>query len=228
MLCRKGAVCLTLTVAASLLGASSPARASARTAGGGEAALARMSLAQLSNLEVTSVSKTPQPLSKAPAAVYVITHEQIMRSGATSLPEALRLAPNLEVTQVTASDYVVSARGFNGAPRAQNFSNKMLILIDGRSVYSPLYSGVYLDADAVLLRDIDRIEVISGPGAALADCHARRHARGTLGRREPGLCGNPELPGGSDRGGISVPLRRLRELAAKRARAARIHDCRAR
>jgi len=151
--------------------------------------LAQMSLQQLSSLEVTSVAKTPQTLSEAPAAIYVITHDAIVRSGATSLPEALRLAPNLEVTQVSASDYVVSARGFDGAPQAQNFSNKMLILIDGRSVYSPLYSGVYLDADAVLLRDVDRIEVISGPGAALWGANAvngiiniiTRSARATAG-----------------------------------------------
>jgi iron complex outermembrane receptor protein len=131
-----------------------------------------MSLQQLTGLQVTSVAKTPQALSEAPAAIYVITHNAIMRSGATSLAEALRLAPNLEVTQVSASDYVVSARGFNGSPQAQNFSNKMLILIDGRSVYSPLFSGVYLDAQAVLLRDVERIEIISGPGAALWGANA--------------------------------------------------------
>jgi iron complex outermembrane recepter protein len=131
-----------------------------------------MSLEQLSNLRVTSVAKTPQALSEAPAAVYVITHDDIVRSGVTSLPEALRLAPNLDVRQVTASDYVVSARGFSGAPQAQNFSNKMLILIDGRSIYSPLFSGVYLDAGAVPLRNVDRIEVISGPGAALWGANA--------------------------------------------------------
>jgi len=131
-----------------------------------------MSLQQLTSLQVTSVAKTPQALSEAPAAIYVITHDAIVRSGATSLAEVLRLAPNLEVTQVSASDYVVSARGFNGDPQAQNFSNKMLILIDGRSVYSPLFSGVYLDANAVLVRDVDRIEVISGPGAALWGANA--------------------------------------------------------
>lgn len=148
-----------------------------------------MSLQELTQLQVTSVAKAPQALSDAPAAIYVITHDEILRSGATSLPEALRLAPNLEVTQVSASDYVVSARGFNGAPQAQNFSNKMLILIDGRSVYSPLFSGVYLDAATVLLRDVDRIEVISGPGAALWGANAvngviniiTRSARATTG-----------------------------------------------
>ena len=131
-----------------------------------------MSLEQLSNLTVTSVSKAPEALSEAPAAVYVITHDDIVRSGVTSLPEALRLAPNLDVRQLTSSDYVVSARGFSGAPEAQNFSNKMLILIDGRSIYSPLFSGVYLDASDVLLRDVDRIEVISGPGGALWGANA--------------------------------------------------------
>jgi iron complex outermembrane recepter protein len=189
MLSRKGSACLALTAAASLLSGGWPARAAARPARGGDEELARMSLAQLSNLEVTSVAKAPQPLSEAPAAVYVITHEQIVHSGATSLAEALRLAPNLTVTQVSASDYVVAARGFGGAPQAQNFSNKMLILVDGRSVYSPLYSGVYLDATSVLLRDVDRIEVISGPGAALWGANAvngiiniiTRSARSTAG-----------------------------------------------
>lgn len=157
-----------------------------------------MSLEQLAGLQVTSVAKAPEPLSTAPAAVYVITHEQIVRSGATSVAEALRLAPNLEVTQISASAYTVSARGFNGAPQAQNFSNKMLILIDGRSVYSPLYSGVYLDADAVLLRDVDRIEVISGPGAALWGANAvngiidiiTRSARATTGTYASVAAGN--------------------------------------
>ena len=129
--------------------------------------LARLSLAQLGQVEVTSVAKSPQPLSNAPAAIYVITHDEIMRSGATNLAEALRLAPNLEVTQLSSTDFTVTARGFAGNPTAQSFSNKMLILIDGRSIYNPLYSGVYLDAQSVLLDDIDRIEVVSGPGAAL-------------------------------------------------------------
>ena len=134
--------------------------------------LGGMSLEELANVQVTSVSKSIEPLRTAPAAIYVITHEDIMRSGATSIPEALRLAPNLEVTQMSASDYVVSARGFGGSPPAQNFSDKLLVLIDGRSVYSPLYSGVYLDAQDVMLQDVDRIEVISGPGATLWGANA--------------------------------------------------------
>jgi iron complex outermembrane receptor protein len=150
--------------------APGPRVAAAPAAFGG--ALARMSLEQLSRLVVTSVSKSPQPLSHAPAAIYVITHGQIVRSGAKSLAQALRLAPNLQVIRLSSSDYMVSARGFGGAPQAQNFSNKMLILIDGRSVYSPLFSGVYLDAQGLLMRDVERIEVISGPGAALWGANA--------------------------------------------------------
>jgi iron complex outermembrane receptor protein len=134
--------------------------------------LGGMSLEELANVQVTSVSKSVEPLRTAPAAIYVITHDDIARSGATSIPEALRLAPNLEVTQMSASDYVVSARGFGGSPGAQNFSDKLLVLIDGRSVYSPLYSGVYLDAQDVMLEDVDRIEVISGPGATLWGANA--------------------------------------------------------
>ncbi len=134
--------------------------------------LTDLSLQDLSNLEVTSVSKAPEGLHQASASIYVITHEDILRSGATSLVEALRLAPNLLVTQVGAANYTISARGFGGNPQAQSFSNKLLMLIDGRSVYTPLYSGIYSDAQDVLLEDVDRIEVISGPGATLWGANA--------------------------------------------------------
>src|SRR5579862_8724150 len=93
--------------------------------------LSRMSLQELANVEVTSVSKSPEPLRRAPANVYVITHEDIMRSGATRLAEVLRLAPNLQVTQLTASSYQFGASGFGGHQASQNFANKLLILIDG-------------------------------------------------------------------------------------------------
>lgn len=134
--------------------------------------LSRMSLEQLANVEVTSVSKAPEPLRSAPANVYVITHEDIMRSGATSLTEVLRLAPNLQVTQLTSSSYQLGAGGFGGHQESQNFANKLLILIDGRSVYSPLYGGVYADTLDVMLEDVDRIEVISGPGGTLWGANA--------------------------------------------------------
>jgi iron complex outermembrane recepter protein len=129
--------------------------------------LSRMSLEQLARVQVTSVSKSAQSLSTAPASIYVITREEILRSGAFSIPEALRLAPNLQVAQLSSTDYEIGARGFGGNREAQNFSNKILILIDGRSVYNPLFSGVTYEALDVFMDDIDRIEVISGPGATL-------------------------------------------------------------
>jgi iron complex outermembrane receptor protein len=131
------------------------------------AALKRLSLEELLDLEVTTVSRTEQRASEAAAAVHVITAEDIRRSGARSIPEALRLAPNLQVAQANARAWAISARGFS-AP----FANKLLVLIDGRSVYTPLFSGVFWDAQDTLLEDIDRIEVISGPGAALWGANA--------------------------------------------------------
>jgi iron complex outermembrane receptor protein len=155
-------------LAAGLLGMLYGSAALADTAGD----LTAMSLADLAKVEVTSVSKTNEALQRAPAAIYVISHDDIVRSGATSVPEALRLAPNLLVTQTSASAYVISARGLGGNPTAQNFSNKLLILIDGRSVYTPLYSGIYADTLDVMLEDVDRIEVISGVGATLWGANA--------------------------------------------------------
>jgi iron complex outermembrane recepter protein len=137
--------------------------------GGGDplAQLSRMSLEQLANVEITSVSKAAQSLSTAPASVYVITREEIVRAGVLSIPEALRLAPNMQVTQISSTEYQIGARGFAGQLEAQSFSNKILIVIDGRSVYNPLFSGVAYDQLDVLMDDIERIEVISGPGATL-------------------------------------------------------------
>lgn len=134
--------------------------------------LTQMSLADLSSVEVTSVSKSAEPLSRAPAAIYVITHAEILRSGATTIAEALRLAPNLRITQLTSNNYVISARGFGGNTQVQNFSNKILMLIDGRSVYSPLFSGIYTDVQDVMMEDVERIEVLSGPGATLWGANA--------------------------------------------------------
>src|SRR5207244_10283283 len=114
------------------------------------------------NIEVTSVSKRPERLSDAAASIYVITGDEIRRSGATTLPEALRLAPNLQVRQVSAYGYAITARGFNNSS-----ANKLLVLIDGRSVYTPLFSGVFWDAQDILLEDVERIEVISGAGGTL-------------------------------------------------------------
>jgi iron complex outermembrane receptor protein len=121
-----------------------------------------MSLEDLANIEISSVLKKPERLSDAAAAVYVITSEDIRRSGSTSIPEVLRMAPNLQVARVDASQYAITARGFNGTA-----ANKLLVLIDGRSVYTPLFSGVFWDVQDVMLEDVERIEVISGPGGVL-------------------------------------------------------------
>ena len=126
------------------------------------ASLADLSLEELGDIEVTSVSRRPQPLSDAAAAVYVISADDIRRAGATTLPEALRLAPNLQVAELNNGRLAITARGFNG-PEA----NKLLVLIDGRSVYTPLFAGVFWDVQDVVLQDVARIEVISGPGGTL-------------------------------------------------------------
>jgi iron complex outermembrane receptor protein len=130
-----------------------------------------LSIEQLSNIEISSVSKAAEPLSDAPAAIYVISHDDIMRAGVTSLPEMLRMAPNLEVAQIDATAYAISARGFNVGLNA-SLSNKLLVLVDGRSVYTPLFGGVYWDMQGVPPEDVERIEVISGPGATLWGANA--------------------------------------------------------
>jgi iron complex outermembrane receptor protein len=131
-----------------------------------------MSIRDLANFDVSSVTKSVEALAEAPAAIYVITHDDIVRSGNITLPGILRLAPNLQVMRGGSGGLVVTARGLSGNPDAQNFSNKLLVLIDGRSVYTPLYSGVYWDMQDLLPEDIDRIEVISGPGATLWGANA--------------------------------------------------------
>ncbi|MDP8245635.1 MAG: TonB-dependent receptor [Candidatus Hinthialibacter antarcticus] len=129
--------------------------------------LTELSLEDLLQVEITSVSKKKESVSGAPAAVFVITNEDIRRSGATSIPEALRLAPGLIVARIDSNKWAITSRGFN-----DRLSNKLLVLIDGRSVYTPLFSGVYWEFQDVVLEDIDRIEVIRGPGATLWGANA--------------------------------------------------------
>jgi iron complex outermembrane receptor protein len=124
--------------------------------------LADLDLEQLTRISVTSVSRRAEPLIEAAASLFVITQEDIRRSGATSLPEALRLAPNLHIARADTNQYAISARGFNNV-----LANKMLVLIDGRTLYTPLFSGVFWEAQDLVLADVERIEVISGPGATL-------------------------------------------------------------
>src|ERR1700686_4653237 len=126
-----------------------------------------MSVEDLMNMQVTSVSKRTQKVADAAAAVYVITQEDIRRSGATNIPEALRLAPGIQVARIDENKWAISSRGFNG-----RFADKLLVLIDGRTVYTPLFSGVYWNVQDVMLEDVDRIEVIRGPGATLWGANA--------------------------------------------------------
>ena len=141
--------------------------ASAQTPGLNSHDLAELSLEELATIQVTTVSRRAQSLADAPSSIFVITGNDIRRSGASTLPEALRLAPNLQIARVDARNYAVTARGFNSP-----FENKLLVLIDGRTVYSPLFSGVFWDAQDVVLEDVERIEVISGPGATLWGANA--------------------------------------------------------
>lgn len=130
-------------------------------------ALKKVAFEDLFDLEITSVSRRPERLVDAASAIQVITSEEIRRSGASNLPEALRLASNLQVAQVTSSQWAISARGFTSTT-----ANKLLVLIDGRTVYTPLFSGVFWDVQNVMLENVDRIEVISGPGATLWGANA--------------------------------------------------------
>ncbi len=125
--------------------------------------LGKLSIEQLGELEVTSASKRPEPLKDVAASLFVITEDDIRRSGATNLPEVLRLAPNLEVARLNAFSYTVTARGFNSPESA----DKLLVLVDGRSVYSPLGSTVFWESVNVPLDTIERIEVVAGPGGTL-------------------------------------------------------------
>ena len=126
------------------------------------ASIENLSLDDLMQTEVSSVSRKSQTLSNTAAAVFVVNQEDIRRSGATSIPEALRYVPGLEVSQGSSHTWDISARGFNG-----QYANKLLVLIDGRAVYSPLYGGVIWELQDTMMEDIERIEVIRGPGAAM-------------------------------------------------------------
>jgi iron complex outermembrane receptor protein len=146
-----------------------------------------LSIEELANIDVTSVSRRPERLQDAPASVFVITAEDIRRSGVRNLTEALNLAPNVQVARSSNANYFISARGMNGTSNSP--ANKLLVMIDGRSVYSPLFSGTFWDEPDVMLEDVERIEVISGPGGTLWGVNAvngvisitTRHARDTQG-----------------------------------------------
>jgi iron complex outermembrane receptor protein len=129
--------------------------------------LTSQSLENLMNIQVTSASKKAENLSSAPAAIFVLTGEDIRRGGFSSIPDALRMVPGLHFAQQSAHVWIVAARGFSNV-----FNDKMLVLIDGRLVYDPLFGGVWWDVQDPLLEDIDRIEIIRGPGGTLWGANA--------------------------------------------------------
>jgi iron complex outermembrane recepter protein len=167
--------------------------------------LKRLSLEDLGNVEVTSVSKEPEELWQTAAAVYVLTRDDIRRSGALTLPDLLRTVPGVEVAELEGNIWAVGIRGFNSP-----YSKDVLVLIDGRSVYTPLFEGVYWDAQDVLLDDIDRIEIIRGPGGSIWGANAvngviniiTRHAKDTQGTLANGSSGYVDRFNGSVREGL--------------------------
>jgi iron complex outermembrane receptor protein len=129
--------------------------------------LKRLSLEELGNIKTTTASKEPVAATRTPAAIYVITQEDIRRSGATSIPEVLRLVPGVEVARIDSSRWSIGVRGFGS-----RLSRSVLVLIDGRTVYTPLFAGVYWDVQDTLLEDIERIEVVRGPGGTIWGANA--------------------------------------------------------
>ena len=155
------------TVAFSILLAAIAAAQASLTPEQSRNPVKELTLEQLGDVEVTSVSKAPEQVWKTPAAIYVITQEDIQRSGVTTIPDALRLAPGVQVAEFDSSHWAVGIRGF-----ASQFSRSVLVLIDGRSVYTPLFAGVYWDVQNVMLEDVDRIEVMRGPGGTIWGANA--------------------------------------------------------
>jgi iron complex outermembrane receptor protein len=161
---KKSSLCISLLLPSSLLLLHGwPVLAG----GGSNADLSQLSIEELMNREVTSVSKMSQRAFDSAAAVFVITQQDIRRSGVTTIAEALRMVPGMVVARIDANKWAVSARGFNS-----RFANKMLVLVDGRTVYTPAFSGTYWETLDPVLADIDRIEVIRGPGASLWGANA--------------------------------------------------------
>src|SRR6267378_3617453 len=170
----------------------------------GQVPLMNLSLEQLGEIEVTAASKEPEQVWRTPAAIYVLTQEDIRRSGATSIPEVLRLVPGVEIAQINSSVWAVGIRGFGSG-----FSKSVLVLIDGRSVYTPLFAGVEWNIQNLLLQDIERIEVIRGPGGTIWGSNAvngviniiTKNAKDTHGGLASSRAGNSDLGAGGVRHG---------------------------
>lgn len=202
---RSAAVLLFLLLGP-LSAAPSPARASVEE--NDDAGVEEADLESLMDVDVTSVSKRVQKASRSPAAIFVISQEDIRRSGATVLPELLRMVPGLHVARVDSSHWAISSRGFTS-----EFSNKLLVLIDGRAIYSePLFSSVIWNEHDLMLEDVDRIEVVRGPGGSLWGANAvngvinimTKSAKDTQGGLVSGLTGTHDTGIGAARWGGSV------------------------
>jgi iron complex outermembrane recepter protein len=164
--------------------------------------LKTLSLEQLGNIEVTTVSREPEAIWNTPAAIYVITQEDIQRSGARNIPEALRLAPGVEVARITSGEYAIGVRGFNS-----RLSRSVLVLIDGRTVYTPFTAGTYWETQDVLIKDIERIEVIRGPGGTIWGPNAVNGVINIITKNTKDTQGTLAIGGGGD---IDQVLGRIR------------------
>src|ERR1700722_15657689 len=152
-------ICVVLS---SVMLGFTPTEASSSAAQASGNPLKELTLEQLGNVQVTTVSKSPEEVWKTPAAIFVITQDDIARSGVTTIPDALRLAPGVEVARIDSSTWSVGIRGFGS-----NLTRNVLVLIDGRTVYTTLLAGTYWDVQNVMLDDVERIEVIRGPGGTI-------------------------------------------------------------
>ena len=185
-----------------------------------------LDLEQLGNIEVTTASKEPEAVWKTPAAVFVLTNEDIRRSGATSIPEVLRLAPGVEVSRINSNSWAIGIRGFGSS-----FSKSVLVLIDGRSVYTPLFAGVYWDVQNVMLEDVDRIEIIRGPGGTIWGANAvdgviniiTKNAKETHGGLASATAGTEDRGMGSARFGAGGPRFSYRVYGTGFGRAPQYH-----
>jgi iron complex outermembrane receptor protein len=178
--------CIALTVVSSVRAESDSVDLSASD-------VDELSLGDLMEVEVSSVSRKSHQLANTAAAAFIISQEDIRRSGATSIPEALRLAPGVEVAQISSSRWAVSIRGFNG-----QYANKLLVLMDGRTLYTPLFSGVFWDQQDTMMEDVERIEVIRGPGAVMWGSNAVNGVINIISKKAKDTQGNLFAAGGGN------------------------------
>jgi len=173
----------------------------------GEASFIDLPLEDLGKLEVAAVSRKAQKLADTPAAVTVLSAEDIRRSGARSIPEALREVPGVNVAQIGAARWAVGVRGAQG-----RFANKLLVQVDGRSIYNPLFSGVFWEAQDIMIEDVERIEVVRGPGASLWGANAVNGVINVVTRKASATRGGLASVSADSQGGVTTAVRQGVEL----------------